>query len=745
MERRASGHSMAAWTIFTCTAGLFLTGAGCPVEPPPATIEPTTEAEPNDDLSSMQMLPPGDSYRITGNIEIKEDIDLFALGTLHAGDRIEAELTTPDSDLEAAVVLIEPDPSLDTARLIAVGDDSLTLDNPENSRFDYVLRRDIEQVVLGVNARFTGSVSTGTYELTVRITRGGEVPAIRQQVFMLDFDGGFVEGIDGRPIGVAAFDAASIHPDYAGQDDFIRSIIEYIFRENFIGFDVVVTTSDNPPPPGEPVSVIHIGVANAGDAVFASEGLAATLSGIDAFNSRLDDNALVLPDRFGGLAIALGELLDPVLMGIAIGNVASHEAGHLLGLHHAFDPADIMNTLDSPDTLLLDQRFQISLPYFTVFDSLGTVLSQNGRLLLDYAVGSTEPLPDLVIPVGDTPIAIASADLDGDGRADVVAANRFSNSLSLLHNAGNGQFDVSTLPLNAGPIAVAAVDLNGDALPELITANPGQMTVTVQTNNGGMSFAAGQTLTVEAAPRGLTAADLDGDGDQDLAVVYYTTSILELFFNEGGTFSSGATMMTGTSPQSVVAADLNNDGQLDLATTNFVGKSVSVFLNIGGGGFANPMDFPAGSLPYGLAAADFDGDGDLDLAIANSQNATFSILFSTEVSVLYNNGDGSFSSAFSFYTAGQATGIVAEDLDGDGDQDLAVACSGYIFGSQDLGALTILLNFGGGSFAQDVRLRAGPRPISVTADDFDGDGQPDLATSTSEVGTVQFFYSSGSL
>ena len=124
------------------------------------------------------------------------------------------------------------------------------------------------------------------------------------------------------------------------------------------------------------------------------------------------------------------------------------------------------------------------------------------------------------------------------------------------------------------------------------------------------------------------------------------------------------------------------------------------------------IDYGAGDYPVSVYAADLDGDGDDDLAVAN--------LNSYNVSILKNNGDGSFASAVNYGTGGYPSSVYAADLDGDGDDDLAVA-NRYSYN------VSILTNNGDGAFASAVNYGAGDNPTSVYAADLDGDGDADLA------------------
>jgi hypothetical protein len=121
----------------------------------------------------------------------------------------------------------------------------------------------------------------------------------------------------------------------------------------------------------------------------------------------------------------------------------------------------------------------------------------------------------------------------------------------------------------------------------------------------------------------------------------------------------------GNSPISVAVADLNGDGKPDLATANWFSDDVSVLLNQGNGTFAAAVNYGADSYPISVAAADLNGDGKPDLAVANRN--------SDHVSVLLNQGNGTFAAAVSYAAGTSPSSVAAADLNGDGKPDLAVA------------------------------------------------------------------------
>ena len=299
---------------------------------------------------------------------------------------------------------------------------------------------------------------------------------------------------------------------------------------------------------------------------------------------------------------------------------------------------------------------------------------------------------DSIYAVGDIPISIVVADLDGDTDPDLATANWNSNDVSVLMNNGNGTFaQQSIYPVGDGPRSVVAADLDGDGDIDLATANYYSDNITVLLNNGDGTFIQQSIYPVGSHPGSVFAADLDGDGDLDLSVANGTDSsyISILFNDEGGIFVADSAYPVGDKPFSVIAADLDSDGDIDLATANNMSADISVLLNNGDGVFAAQSVYPAANAPASIIAADFDGDGDLDLATANEIDLPGA---SGSLSVFVNDGNGVFITDF-LYSVGDSLfccprALSAADLDADGDLDLAYANDCY----PDLYRVSIFLN-----------------------------------------------------
>ena len=235
--------------------------------------------------------------------------------------------------------------------------------------------------------------------------------------------------------------------------------------------------------------------------------------------------------------------------------------------------------------------------------------------------------------VGPAPECVIAVDVNGDGEPDLISANYApdssfnNNTLTMLTNNGSGAFGFNaTLTVGANPYSVCAADVNGDGKLDLISANSGANTLTVLTNNGSGGFGFNATLPVGVGPVSVIAADVNGDGKMDLICANFGAiggalgNTLTVLTNNGyGVFGSNATPTVGNGPECVIAADVNGDGKLDLVCAG-LNNALTVLTNNGSGVFGLSANLTNGA-GSSVVAADVNGDGHVDLISANSANA----------------------------------------------------------------------------------------------------------------------------
>lgn len=357
---------------------------------------------------------------------------------------------------------------------------------------------------------------------------------------------------------------------------------------------------------------------------------------------------------------------------------------------------------------------------------------------------------------GSGPRGLAAADVNGDGRPDLVTANVSSNDLSVLMSAtpagaGDAGFDApQSLAVGNGPQSVAFSDLNGDGRPDLVAGNfsGGSVSVLLNTTTPGArapSFAPQHPLAAGVSPRSVVPTDVNGDGRPDLVVANVNANTATVLINQtapGATvpfFAAGQNFATGAGPFAVAAGDLNGDGRPDLIVANRDAATVSVLLNTtlpgGSPSFAPQQAFATQTGPNAAAVADVNGDGRPDLVVANITTSTVSVLLNTTA---LGASTPSLAPQQVFPTGSNPISVAAGDLDGDGRPDLIVANHG----ADTLSVLRNLTVPGGTpAFAPATHIAAGVDPRAAIFTDVNGDGRPDLAVADSGGSSVSVLLS----
>jgi hypothetical protein len=182
---------------------------------------------------------------------------------------------------------------------------------------------------------------------------------------------------------------------------------------------------------------------------------------------------------------------------------------------------------------------------------------------------------------------------------------------------------------------VTTADVNRDGKLDLILADDNGG-VAVLLGNGSGGFGAATTYAAGPNPVSVTTADVNRDGKLDLIVADNNAGVSVLLGNGSGGFSAAAPYAAGSSPLAVAVADLNDDGKLDLIVAD-AGGGVSVLLGNGSGGFSAATTYAAGHGPAGVTTADINGDGKPDLIVADGAGGV-AVLLNGAIAACYARG-----------------------------------------------------------------------------------------------------------
>lgn len=348
--------------------------------------------------------------------------------------------------------------------------------------------------------------------------------------------------------------------------------------------------------------------------------------------------------------------------------------------------------------------------------------------------------PVLGYRTGPNPRSLALADLDRDGKLDIVVANE--DSVSVLLGTAELFATPVAYPTNAQTGWVALGDLNADGVLDITVTNMQSSSLQVLPGLGDGTFG-----TIAEAKGGqslfsLVLGDVDNDGKLDAVTspggdaapgdtAPSTGYFASVFLGDGsGKFAEPTYFAEGGACLSVALGDVNADGNLDLARVNRETNTVSVFLGSGAGSFSLDDDYATGQAPLFVTFADLNEDGQLDLLTADSA--------SDQLSVLLASGAGKFAPRVGYATGTTPDHVAVADLNGDQHLDL-IAANVYA------GSVSLFQGVGDGTFAPSVDFSTAatnfdqPFPQVSAVGDFNRDGAPDFAVVNSHSNGVLIF------
>jgi len=352
-------------------------------------------------------------------------------------------------------------------------------------------------------------------------------------------------------------------------------------------------------------------------------------------------------------------------------------------------------------------------------------------------------------------LGVATLDADLDGDLDLIVSSRQgqnNSALSLWRNDGGPglRFASRTTITNALCTLVRTADLNGDGRADVVSSDSGFGRVVVMLASGPGSFATPILLTAGGPNIGIALGDLDADNDTDIVVTCHSVNAVNVFRNNGaGGFAPRTTHAVDLQPTSVAIADITGDDVPDLAVGNsYISAgpparpgTVSLLRGIPGG-FSTLSTLPVlghaetslSSRPHDVGLADIDSDGDIDLLVSTKNG--------NSLRVFSNDGTGAFTNTQTLGPlepiGGVADRFLCANLDADPEPELAwcdSAANAVRIYDNTAGELTLSSSFAVGSVG----------PVAIAAGDMTGDGITDLATAGDSSNAFSVFIGLGTL
>ncbi|MBL8696287.1 MAG: VCBS repeat-containing protein [Planctomycetes bacterium] len=337
---------------------------------------------------------------------------------------------------------------------------------------------------------------------------------------------------------------------------------------------------------------------------------------------------------------------------------------------------------------------------------------------------------------GNSPTEVALGELSGDGALDLVIGNNSSlgSYATALRGDGAGGFVVpKTTPIGDGPWHLETADLNADGRSDAVVTNASSNTISILlASSAAVAFSMPLSATTGQAPRCVVLRDFNGDGKLDAAVANsspppYTSGTIGIHLGSGfGSLPQVSQVQANGGPWYLAAGDFNNNGATDLVFANRYTSRVGLTLGNGAGAFGAPsliQTFSNGQ-PYQLAVGDFNEDGNLDVLTCDSNTGI--------LTRLHGNGSGSFAPAAGVPVGGTPSAITLADLNLDGHTD-AVVCR-----LEPEDDVVTLLGSGLGTFPQNQKYVTGTGPRSARVGDLDRDGVLDIIVANRTASNVAF-------
>ncbi|WP_374221706.1 FG-GAP-like repeat-containing protein [Hymenobacter sp. DG01] len=347
--------------------------------------------------------------------------------------------------------------------------------------------------------------------------------------------------------------------------------------------------------------------------------------------------------------------------------------------------------------------------------------------------------PDVAL--GYIPEQVVIADVNKDGKPDFLVLHTLASLVQIRLGDGQGGFTgTGSVNPNNSPNQIALGDLNADGNLDMVISNTYPAAINIRMGDGKGNFTGTSYISLNQTPSNIALTDVNQDGKLDFVLTNTNKSSLSVGLGTGtGTFNNLKDLTVGTQPRELIVADVNRDDLPDLifvvgssSTTNGL---LSIRLGDGKGGFTGGLpDVTAGIAPRQLLVRDVNADGNPDLLSAN--------ILSSTVSVRLGAGNGRFTGTAEVAVDHHPASLSLADVDSDGDLDLLTANEGII--NDDNNTVSIRPGNGRGEFAGPLNLPVGAGPTHTATGDLNGDALLDLVTANETANTVSIHLGTGS-
>ena len=364
----------------------------------------------------------------------------------------------------------------------------------------------------------------------------------------------------------------------------------------------------------------------------------------------------------------------------------------------------------------------------------------NIQVYLGYGNGSFDSTAHFSAAIGFGIHSVIVADMNRDGRLDIIAQEIYSSALHLLFGYGNGTFgNQSTFISNSGwsPCVLRIDDLNNDTFLDVLVAYCQSSQIGIYLGESKKTLGSEMLYSFSDGfnPSSIVVGDFNKDTRLDLVVTGLHTYLIYALIGFGdGTFSNPVLVYNRSVddyPSAAVKIDLNHDHREDLIVVNYRTSTIEIFLGYDFGTLAEQNAYSTGSAPYPIfvEAADFNHDRRSDIAIVNAGFDSISVRLGT--------GHIGFADEMvcPSNVSSKVNAIVVGDFNLDTHLDIAAANFGY----DNIG---VFLGKGDGTFGNErfYSTDASSRPVSLVVGDFNNDNWTDIAVANYGTQSIGVFF-----